>query len=263
MFHILKFSAGENPFFTVRRIGKFNKIKKLNLTGIISFKVMPGKYCIGNMIKGTHRYCFQKIEKGYQCNSCFKYNPFNFCAFCSGTKCYLKKKICGEHFVYLAAFANKIKVGVTSIKRFPKRVIEQGADFATKIAHTKDGLEARRIESEIRKEFNISDKMYSKQKIKLLHKKKARKIGREKIEAAYEDLIKTIPSKNQIEKNIVDLSQNYVELENQPEVIEIKDNLSVCGKIIGSKGNFIVLKISNNIIAFNGYDLVGRTIKID
>jgi hypothetical protein len=246
----------------MREIGRFDRVSKFSLDGIVSFKVMPGKYCVGNILHGNHRYCFQKIDSGYQCNSCFRYNPFNFCSFCSGTRCYLKKKICGEHIVYLATFANILKVGVASAKRFPQRVIEQGADYATIIAQTEDGLEARRIESEIKKKFNITDKMYSRQKRELLHKKEARELGRHLITVAYADVIDTIPLEKRAEIDVLDLSENYVELEQRPVIQEISDNTDICGKVIGNKGNFLVLKVSNDNLMFNCYDLVGRVVRV-
>jgi hypothetical protein len=141
-------------------------------------------------------------------------------------------------------------------------VIEQGADFATIIAQTEDGLEARRIESEIRKSFNITDKMYSRYKSKLLHKKEARELGKHLLQVAYADIIDTIPVLNKLEIDILDLSENYIEIEQQPIVKEIVDNTDICGKIVGNKGNFIFLKVGSDNIIFNGYDLVGRVIKI-
>ena len=94
MYHVLKFVNSDIiPEFVVRQIGNFEKIKKIKLEGIISLQVKPGKFCIGNLSKdGTHKLCFTKITSGFQCNDCFKLNPYNFCAFCSGTKCYLKEK---------------------------------------------------------------------------------------------------------------------------------------------------------------------------
>lgn len=265
MYHVLKFIGKDVfPEFVVRQIGNFEKIKKIKLDGIVSFKVMPGRFCIGNLsMDGTHRYCFSKIDSGFQCNSCFKCNPYNFCAFCSGTKCYLKKKICGEHFVYLATFANVLKVGVTSVKRWPDRVVEQGADFASVIAQTPDGLEARRIESEIKKRFNITDKMYNKYKSKLLHRKDARELGKHILQTAYADVADYIPSKMRLDLDIFDLSENYTDLDTQPDVKEVLDNSQIYGKVIGSKGNFIVLKSGARIEVFNGYDLVGRVLKME
>ncbi|MDD5182497.1 MAG: DUF2797 domain-containing protein [Candidatus Nanoarchaeia archaeon] len=263
--HVLKFvNSGAMPEFIVRQIGNFESIKTIKFDGIVSFKVMPGRFCIGNLMKNnSHKYCFNKVSSGYQCNDCFKQNPYNFCAFCSGTRCYLGKKICGEHFVYLATFANVLKVGVTSIRRWPERVIEQGADFASVISQTPDGLEARRIESEIKKRFNITDKMYNKYKSHLLHRKDARELGKHILQTAYADIVDAIPATTKLDLDILDLSENYTDIEEQPNVKEITDDMQVCGKIIGTKGNFIVMKSGAKTEVFNGYDLVGRVIKME
>ena len=53
------------------------------------------------------------------------------------------------HILYLAAFGRILKVGVTRLERFERRIIEQGAEFAARIRAFPDGMSARRAEKSL------------------------------------------------------------------------------------------------------------------
>jgi hypothetical protein len=82
------------------------------------------------------------------------------------------------------------------------------------------------------------------------------------IAVAYADVIDTIPLEKRAEIDVLDLSENYVELEQRPVIQEISDNTDICGKVIGNKGNFLVLKVNSDNLMFNCYDLVGRVVRV-
>jgi hypothetical protein len=74
------------------------------------------------------------------------------------------QKISGEHWVYLAFFANNlIKIGVTKANRKRLRQVEQGSYATLYVAKTPDGIAARQIETLIRK-GGLADKIKVSQK---------------------------------------------------------------------------------------------------
>ena len=78
------------------------------------------------------------------------------------------QKIAGEHWVYLAFFADGImKVGVSKQQRKFIRQLEQGSYATLFIAKTPDGIAARQIETTIRKS-GLADKIKASQKKNLL-----------------------------------------------------------------------------------------------
>ena len=258
IFHVIKFSPTKRKL-VVRQLP--NKLPEINLDGFINFKVLPGKFCIGYWKNQSYFKCFKKIQKGFQCESCFKKETNNFCAMCNGTKCFLRKPICGQHYVYLASFGNILKVGVTSVNRFPERVIEQGADFAARIVLVENGLIARKIERMISINYNIKDKISAITKQKVLLNKNAREIGKEFLKTVYWQIIDKLPAKIKLDLEIEDLSIYYKEPQ-KAKAISIEDNMELQGKIIGQKGNYIFIKNHQGIFMFNGYELVSRVVKI-
>lgn len=258
IFHVLKFEPVAKKLI-VRRIGKFSKMEEIFLSGIIDIHVMPGRYCVGKIQPKKFSYCFNKVNYGYQCYMCFRSNAFNLCAKCTGEKCLLNRKICGPHVVYLTTFANTIKVGVTSAQRFPERIIEQGADFATIIARTDDGLEARRIERTIKENFGITDRLSEAFKQGSLDTKPV-ELGKQLIKTAYWEVVDSLPKGTKQDLDVAEFAENYFVPE-KPIPLKIEDNLNISGKIAGYRGNFIMLRQTSKLFSINGYELVGRVIK--
>jgi len=259
LYHILNYKDQE---LIARKVGT-QSIKEIPVKGIIHFEIKKGKYCIGNLFGNKYEFCFSKIEKGTQCERCFKKNKYNYCAACNGKRCYLGRKICGPHVLYLATFANVLKVGVASVKRFPKRVIEQGADYATKIAFFEDGLKARRYERLLHEEFNITDRIPSKFKEKIAFKKEARKMGEYFLKYTYSQIIDKIPKENRLQINVLNLSNYYEEPEvTKLERLDIEKSSEITGKIIGYKGPFVIIKNQNEVFSANFKKLIAKIISL-
>ena len=117
------------------------------------------RYCIGHFSDGRHVDCpkHEKITSGWHCDFCRRADDFFTCVQCSG-ECINDKqrKACRENtfFIYLAVFDSMLKVGISQEHRLYERLIEQGADFAAKIAYIKDGMVVRKIEQELKKSLN-------------------------------------------------------------------------------------------------------------
>lgn len=257
-YHILHFGLNEDfkPELKIRNINNSNVESRI-LQGVIDVVVKPNKYCIGTYDGTSFKICLRKIDKYNQCYSCFKQSPKNLCAKCNGEKCLLDQKICPSHKIYLASFGNEIKIGVTSSKRFPLRVIEQGADFASAIAETEDGLTARKIEKAIKEKFGIKDKITTYQKYELINNDKAKELGKELIKTTYYNIIDQINAENKLDLDIIDLSYNYMEVKNSIYLL-VEENTRIYGKIIGNKGHLIFIKNKEGLYTFNASSLISR-----
>jgi len=226
------------------------------------------KFCIGYFKNGTRYPCPKnaKIRKGKQCDYCKSLDTSLPCARCTGEKCLLKERreICkNERFaIYLATFGDVLKVGISHEKRLKQRLVEQGCDFAAKIASVVDGMLARRIEQTIRKELGIVDRVKAHEKI-------------EKIELAttsVEEAIKLISSsfsklkrseigEKLVEKPVIFDMRNYYNLiRAKPVFLELEPGIKLRGRVASVKGNLIVLKKRSDFLAIDANELVGYEI---
>ncbi len=74
----------------------------------------------------------------------------DLCAICDGSRCLKGTPDClVPHVLYVASFGRILKVGVTRLERFERRIIEQGAEFAARVGVYPDGMSARRAEKDL------------------------------------------------------------------------------------------------------------------
>src|SRR3989338_6224245 len=129
------------------------------------------KKCTGFFSRGKHRDCGAHAGDERQCAECQARDDFFMCVKCTGSECINQKARAGcekgTYSLYLAAFGPVVKVGISREFRLLERLVEQGADFGTRIASVRDGKEVRLVESAI-KDAGIRDRMTGQGKSSLL-----------------------------------------------------------------------------------------------
>lgn len=222
------------------------------------------KKCIGYRKGGALHECpFNATTTEYYCNHCGIEDDFFLCVKCQG-ECINRKRRneCKEekYFIYLAAFDQLIKIGITQQYRFLERLVEQGADFAAKIGDVKDGKDARLVEKRISEELAITDRVIGKEKNSLLFADP---------NAAIRNIFSTISniqgngfSKYLISPEIYDF-RRYYRLENvtvKPYYKELRNGLIIRGRVVAAKGNLIIFNHDKSFFSVNTHRLVGREI---
>jgi hypothetical protein len=151
------------------------------------------------------------------------------------------------HVVYLASFGEIVKVGVSAKERYTKRWLEQGADCAVVAAESKNGMEARQLESLLAWHFGFKTALSTSMKIALLREPPQK--SKAALEAAVAKLAK-FPSLEP--QAIVDLSPNYPKLECMPSLAD-----RLAGRVIGAKGNILFLE-KDGQLALNMKGCIGK-----
>lgn len=114
------------------------------LEGMLSFRVLPGRHCVGFHDGEALRPCPDRAPatRGSSCDACTLRDAFRPCMTCDGFRCprlapemlrYCRQK----HHLYLACFGDQtIKVGTASDPRRNQRIVEQGPLAAARVAET-------------------------------------------------------------------------------------------------------------------------------
>jgi hypothetical protein len=169
------------------------------------------------------------------------------CVACRGD-CLKSKKTCAtEHSVYLAVFApDTIKVGVSKTHRLGTRLHEQGADIGIEIARYPDGELARKRERSLASTY--TDRLTFEDKLKGITRK---------VDA---DTLREIYSKYDASR-VLNFSYFDRSLWMQPIVLEPKEEMAVSGRVLGIKGQALVLEKGSTIYSMNMDGLIGYDIE--
>jgi len=266
--HVIKYQwENWEPLFYLLNGGALDKTKILNENFSIT---MGEKRCIGYFKNGKHFPCphNKKIMYGYNCDECAKMDDYFSCIKCNGEYClnHKQRKNCKEnnYFIYLATFGPVIKVGISFEMRILKRLVEQGADFAAKIAFVKDGMVARRIESRISDFLNITDRVNGEEKYYNLFANPNDCMKR------IIESIKKIKENSEIRRYLIkpeifDLRQ-YYRLQNvasEPKKVKIKKGTIISGKAVAAKGNLVIFKENDKFFVVNAHEIVSRVINFN
>jgi hypothetical protein len=120
--------------------------KKIRLGEELRFSLSGEKYCVE---------CGKQIIHDSLCYECGMENEWQECLKCDGSLCTQDDKETREHCssaaycVYLASFGSIVKAGVSLEERALKRWVEQGADYAVKIASGLNGKTSRVLETQL------------------------------------------------------------------------------------------------------------------
>lgn len=241
----------------------------------VSFTILGQKYCIGypdfedNLITCETT---SRVSKGNQCQTCMGKDVLSRCTYCKGD-CTNAKALsyCDStpHLVYLAAFTRDfVKVGTTAETRAKRRLLEQGANYARIVARTPTQGLAKRIEAYIKDTFSVPDR-------------RNKRITREALDLHLraDDLASTLDGKiDEIHKEKGEFSRFFVEEPQELDfysgycsflrrkgvdrinVLELQKDrdFAVQGKILFSKGDFLIIDSRDGFVAFNFASKMGN-----
>jgi len=250
----------------------------------LSFKIQPGRYCVGYTTVSSRASNTQvalepwkamvpcpskaKIKKGNKCLPCYQADLVHPCLICDGTKCAAEsslQKICEKAtaYVYIASFGlNQVKVGVAHDTRIPQRWIEQGANLAKRVI-VGNGIEVRRLEKAIHSALNVFPGLKTNKKVDTLWKKPNTEEAHALVRTE-EEITRRFPEFPFYHDNLYDLFAIYglPLLDRRPIELKIKKNLQISGKILGAKGSLLLLDIGNLPHFVNLKHLLGRKIEM-
>ena len=155
-----------NPLIEIHEGHNSKQIQVENLSGKY---ISNERFCIGRNEKGNRIPHGIKLKTGIMCEKCKNYDVFLKCTICNGMRCLDKRSWswCNQPFiVYFAYFGGDlIKVGVTAKRRMIERLTEQGAIAFAIHSEFRNGLLARRCETNLSKKF--PDRVKSTKKLEL------------------------------------------------------------------------------------------------
>lgn len=247
------------PFLMIRN---GSGIERLQLLGSeLSLKIGK-KTCVGYYSEGKMAECpaQRELEHGWSCNECKINDDYALCMQCTGEECINRKQRqeCSEsvYYIYLAAFSDILKVGISFERRIMERLVEQGADLGALIALVKDGKEVRLVEQQIAKHLNITDRIRGFQKHGLI-------FGNPNAAAAnITGAIKKLNGfqKHTIKPEIYDLRPYYRldRILGETQRISVSEGTEIAGEVVAAKGNIMVLEKDGGFYSLNSHDLIGR-----
>ena len=253
-------------------------MQKMQLLGRkISLKIGKKK-CIGSFVKGNHNPCTNYLETNDSfCGSCAIADDYNMCIRCTGDKCINEKQrnSCkkNSYFIYLAAFDNVLKVGISLDRRIMERLIEQGADMGAKIAKIQDGMKVRQVEQQVKNYLGVVDRLRGNQKQRLIFgspNTAAININNAIAKLRTNGLSEHI----MYQPEIFDLRKYYHldKVPYNPRPIQLTEG-HLEGTCIAAKGNVLIFSSDvqkslftaagySDIFSINAHDLVGREVII-
>lgn len=244
-------------------IVKGDEIERIPVFGRDLSIKLGGRFCIGHFSGGKHIKCpsQEKTTHGWYCDFCRKADDFFSCIQCNG-EClnHRQREGCraSTYFIYLAVFDSLLKVGISQEHRIFERLIEQGADFAAKVAFIKDGMVVRKIEQDIKKSLRCVDRIRGNEKHSRLFSDP---------NIAVLTITKSLATlKERFDMNVLEIYdlRKFYRLENvarRPRMITVRDDLDIRGKVIAAKGNILVIK-NGFYYSLNAHDLIGREAEI-
>jgi hypothetical protein len=222
------------------------------------------KFCTGHFSGGTWSPCPDMAKTlSMVCDGCKAKDDFYLCIECDGSDCknHKQRPSCEKegYVMYLASFDTLLKVGISRDARFYERLIEQGADFGTKIAAVKDGQYVRKMEQIISKYLGCPDRISGEVKQSLLFgDPNASTIQVVKAIARLKDAHWDFP----IQPEIYDFRRYYrlSEIKAMPKKLAIESGTQLKGRVAATKGNIVVMRNSEGTFSFDARRIVGREI---
>jgi len=173
--------------------------------------------------------------------------PPDPCVMCRG-ECQKPEKTCNmEHSVYLAVFSpGLVKVGVSKTHRLETRLMEQGADVGLEIARFPDGELARRRERDLASAY--PDRVTFESKVDGI----SQSVNGETLQTIY----------RRYDAGRI-MRFNYFKEKPwmKPIVLMPHENMAVSGRVLGIKGQVLVLAKGSTLYALNLNRLVGYEVE--
>ncbi len=169
--------------------------------------------------------------------------PPDPCVTCRG-ECKKPEKTCNtEHSVYLAVFSpGLVKVGVSKTRRLETRLMEQGADMGLEIARFPDGELARQRERKLAATY--PDRVTFESKVDGI----SQSVNGETLQTVY---------RRYDAGRIMRFDYFGEKPGMKPIVLAPHENMAVSGRVLGIKGQALVLEKGNTLYALNLDSIVG------
>ncbi|MBN1391013.1 MAG: DUF2797 domain-containing protein [Candidatus Thermoplasmatota archaeon] len=242
----------------------------------VNLRTSGSSYCVGRFDNGKYIPCpdHNMTSQFAQCNYCMSFEiPDPSCIFephCSRGTC--GAEFCQiEHVVYLTGFRERTKVGMTQLRRFETRGMEQGADVILPLLVLGDRYSARVMEWRISKLLGLPQSVPSSSKIsgwgrprddaKILKRLSDLKIY---LSSRWDEIVSGVGGEVKIEKAPIEFEQGPVILkfpleEPLPSPPRRYHNEIVRGDVIGYKGNYLVFR-SGGLWAWRIGETPGRIV---
>jgi Protein of unknown function (DUF2797) len=231
----------------VMRIIGYSSIDKTILTdeGDIGLSediglVLRKRGCAGRWEGDTHVPC--DSDDAPYCERCGGILP-DPCIMCRG-ECVKREKTCTmEHSVYLAVFSpDLVKVGVSKTRRLETRLMEQGADIGLEIARFPDGEMARRRERELAMMY--PDRATFENKIDGLS------------QPVNGETLRTVYARYDADR-VLRFDYFRVRPWMKPIVLVPHEGMAISGRVLGVKGQALVIEKGSTLYAVNLDGLIG------
>jgi hypothetical protein len=166
---------------------------------------------------------------------------------CRG-ECQKREKTCTmEHSVYLAIFSpDLVKVGVSKTRRLETRLMEQGADIGLEIARFPDGELARQRERSLAATY--PDRVTFESKVDGL----SQPVNGETLQTIY---------RRYDAERVMRFEYFTVKPWMKPIVLEPHENMAISGRVLGVKGQALVIEKGSTLYAINMDSLVGYDVE--
>jgi hypothetical protein len=217
-------------------------LEEIDISSEISL-VLKRRGCAGRWEEEKHYSC--DSDEAPFCGDCG--GPPDPCVMCRG-ECLRTDKTCDvEHSVYLAIFApDLVKVGVSKTQRLETRLKEQGADIGLEIARFPDGQLARQRERMLAATY--PDRVTFEKKLEVL----SQVVNGETVRMIY----------RRFEAERVLRFDHFRERPwMTPILIDVHENMAVSGRVLGIKGQALVLEKGNSLYAVNLDSLIGYDVE--
>lgn len=269
----------ENEFEFQASLGNQFGKKVLHLGDKLSIEVCSTTNCAGSMYEEVWKPCPQQNTGKKKCDLCRnREKNFIFTSFNGfNAENYSPEdlnKIAGPHLVYLALFSKElIKIGVCKAERKILRQVEQGSAQTLFIAQAADGVAARQIETLFRNK-GLADKINASTKKNFIIPEIDKTEGKQLLEKIFEEYKETCKEFPLLTK-FLSTPNEFIDWNNTYGIPAIKESPksfhslklnheeSVSGKIVATKGPFIILETPDELVSICAKDLIGKIIEFE
>lgn len=216
----------------------------------------------GNHVKGPFSQCTQCLLQDIPEPDCI-FDPRCNRGTCGAGFCRI------EHVVYITAFRDSFKVGMTQWRRMRTRAMEQGADGMIPILELADRFSARSMEGSISRYLGLPQMVRSETKLKnLITKRDTNRISddllslRDELKRNWDVVMRSAHHDVHISKPPDDLNESPLMIDDYPlqEPLASRPRTfkgeRLFGKVLGYKGSYMVFW-SGGIWAFRLADAPG------
>ena len=245
------------------------RVMDLTFEESLEMEVSNEKSCIGSWNGPDHIPCptSSRVGRFPRCDSCAdEVIPDQRCIFeprCLGDSCLVdghhgeRIGFCSRpHFVYLAFYSDRIKIGMTSLDRLRQRCIEQGADAYVPLVHTQNRFDARSREKELARTYSLRQSFSNQELLRMTTSTH----DRSEMERNVRALLSAMGMAHD------DLAGDLTFLEDYPLTLPLRSVPRETttpgihfGKKIGIKGRFLYYE-SSGLRALNVVDIPSRRI---